>query len=117
MATRTITCGGARCRWDQDAHFALPRVRAAWAQLAEWRRRGVSGNVPENLNAIGEDRHFPETRGTSCPGDQVLLLGSGLVRAAARTRAGASPTLSGARGRLCSLRRLRPEFPESFRKS
>ena len=47
----SVTCDGARCRWDPDAHFAILRVREAWAQLAERRRRGVSGNVPEKLNA------------------------------------------------------------------
>ena len=59
----SVTCEGARCCWDPDAHFAILRVREAWAQLAERRRRGVSGNVPEKLNAFGEDAPFSGNSG------------------------------------------------------
>jgi hypothetical protein len=52
---RTVTCDGARCLWDPDAHFALLRVRAAWAQLAEQRRRSVSGDVPKSNGCERED--------------------------------------------------------------
>jgi hypothetical protein len=62
-----VTCDGVRCFWDPDAHFALLRVRAAWAQLAEQRRRNVSGDVPETSNGFErEDGNgdFPETLAT-----------------------------------------------------
>ena len=63
---RTVTCDGARCLWDPDAHFALLRVRAAWAQLAEQRWRSVSetfrNRTDVNAEALSPDRDFQNAR-------------------------------------------------------
>ena len=60
---RTVTCDGARCRWDPDAHFALLRVRAAWARMAEQRARRAQrrypGNDPGGTKSNGADEDSP----------------------------------------------------------
>jgi len=117
--TRTVTCDGARCFWDPDAHFAILRVREAWAQLAEQRRRNVSGDVPETLNAEREAEVaiFPETLATTRRRTESArpVTGDGAV-GGADAREGRRRGRARAPRRPLGPSRAHPAFPERFRK-
>ena len=88
---------GAWCRWDQDAHFALPRVRAAWAEQCVF-----SGNPHDETG----DFSSRTTAGDGAAGGPDAREGLGRMRAGAASSARAEQSASKVSGKV----------PESFRK-
>jgi hypothetical protein len=98
VAIRTITCGGARCRWDPDAHFALPRVRAAWAEQCVF-----SGNARDDETGDFSSRPAAgdgSAGGAGARGDSV---------------ASSEGAASSSRAEKCASK-VSGKCPESFRK-
>ena len=118
-----VTCDGARCRWDPDAHFALLRVRAAWAQMAERRarreRRRVSDDVSgKPSNGTEEDSPFSgnSERGAR-GGPGVPSSRGGGSSGEARVRLDVPDPLAGSEASVRSRRTpsgVSGAFPETF---